>query len=378
MNTKSCIVPIILGIALSAQAGQIRFALSPAGTDVAVGLSPSNQVPIVTNSAGSGNTISGGIVLDTTSNILHLAIGYGSAAGFVDLTGVPTAMHIHLPAATNQNAAPLVDLSPYNFSAANPTNGGLIFGDIAFPTNSVSNLVAGLSYVNIHTALNPNGEIRGQLVPIIATNSPPSVVCPPAGSAECGTPVTLISMVSDLDGDALTVVWTLNGAVLQTNGIPASSSPAPVMVSFTGKLPLGTNLVGIMVTDTATNTASCATTITVVDTTPPVIGRVTVNPMTLWPPNHKMVDITIHATVTDTCGPATWKILSVTSNEPVTGTENGDTGPDWIITGDHTLQLRAERSGHGHGRTYSITIQAMDESGNTSTKVVTVTVPHNH
>jgi hypothetical protein len=287
-------------------------------------------------------------------------------------------MHIHSPASTNQNTNILVDLSPYSFSAANPTNGGVIFGDIAYPTNSISNLVAGLSYVNIHTALNPGGEIRGQLIAIIATNSPPSVACPPAGTGECGTRETLIALVSDMDGDALTVVWTLNGAGLQTNTIPASSQPAPMMVSFTGTLPLGTNMVGITVTDTATNTASCSTIITVVDTTPPVIGRVTVNPMMLWPPNHKMVDITIHATVTDTCGPATWKILSVTSNEPVNGTGDGDTGPDWAITGDHTVQLRAERSGKGHGRTYSITIQASDQSGNTSSKVLTVSVPHNH
>lgn len=377
MKTKPCLLSVILGIALSAHAGQIQFALSPPGTDVAVGLSPSNQVPIVTNSTGSGNTISGGIMLDTASNILHVAIGYGSAAGFTDLTGVPILMHIHTPADTNQNAAVLVDLSPYNFPAANPTNGGVIFGDIAYPTNSVSNLLAGVSYVNIHTALNPNGEIRGQLIAVIASNSPPSVTCPPAGTAECGTTETLITMASDPDGDALTVVWTLNGATLQTNTIPASSQPAPVMVSFTGKLPLGTNLVTVMVTDSATNTASCATTITVVDTTPPVISRVTVNPLSLWPPNHKMVDITIHATVTDTCGPATWKILSVTSNEPVNSSEDEDKGPDWTITGDHTLQLRAERLGKGHGRTYSITIEAMDQSGNTSTKVVTVTVPHN-
>jgi hypothetical protein len=377
MKTKPIIGLLSIAFTLSAHAGQIQFQLSPAGTDVAVGLSPSNQVPAVTNSTGSGNTISGGIVLDTSSNILHLAIGYGSAAGFTDLTGVPIAMHIHSPGATNQNANVLVDLSPYNFPAANPTNGGVIFGAIAFPTNSVSNLVAGLSYVNIHTALNPGGEIRGQLIPVIVTNSPPSVACPPAATVECGTMAHLISLVSDMDGDALTVVWTLNGAVLQTNTLPANTNPAPVMVSFIGELPLGTNTVGIMVTDSATNTASCSTTITVVDTTPPVIGRVTVNPLTLWPPNHKMVDIRITAQVTDTCGPATWKILSVTSNEPVTGGEDEDNGPDWIITGDHTLQLRAERSGKGKGRIYSITIQASDQSGNHSTKVVTVTVPHN-
>src|SRR6266853_1695654 len=117
---------LILGAAVSAQAALIHFDLSPPGTDVAVGLSPSNQVPPVTNSTGSGNTISGGIVLDTDSDILHLAIGYGSAAGFTDLTGVPIGMHIHSPAPTTQNAGVIVPLGPYSFPAQNPTNGGVI------------------------------------------------------------------------------------------------------------------------------------------------------------------------------------------------------------------------------------------------------------
>jgi hypothetical protein len=54
---------------------------------------------------------------------------------------------------------------------------------------------------------------------------------------------------------------------------------------------------------------------------------------------------------------------------------DGDTAPDWVITGDFTLDLRAERSGTGNGRTYAITVQAVDASGNHSEKTVTVAVP---
>jgi hypothetical protein len=369
---------LTLGAAVSSQAALIHFDLSPPGTDVAVGLSPSNQVPPVTNSTGSGNTISGGIVFDSDANLMHLAIGYGSAAGFTDLTGVPIAMHIHSPASTTENAGVIVPLGPYSFPAENPTNGGVIIGDIPYPTNEVSNLLAGLAYVNIHTALNPGGEIRGQLIPLVVTNSPPSVSCPPASTVECATPALITVLLFDPDGDALKVVWTLNGGGLQTNTLPASNPPAAVNVSFMGDLPLGTNVIGVTVTDTATNTASCSTTVRVVDTTPPVIGTVSVSAKSLWPPNHKMVDVTVRAQVTDTCGPATWKIIGVTSNEAVNAKGSGHTSPDWIITGDHTLQLRAERSGNDKaGRIYSITIQATDASGNTAMKVVTVTVPHN-
>ena len=38
--------------------------------------------------------------------------------------------------------------------------------------------------------------------------------------------------------------------------------------------------------------------------------------------------------------------------------------PDWEITGDLTLDLRAERSGSGTGREYTITVQCTDGTGN--------------
>ncbi len=370
---KAAVSLLLLG-ALSTQASLVQFSLSPPGTDKATGLSWMNEVPAPTNSAGTGDAISGGIVFDTTSNILHLAIGYGSAAGFSDLTGPAVAMHMHGPAGPGTNAPVLIPLTPYNFPAANPTNGGIIFGDVPIGTNDVGNLMAGLNYINIHTAEYPGGEIRGQLVPHI--NRPPEVTCPSDSIVECGSPTRVTVMVSDPEGDALTVVWSVNGMAAKTNMIAASSPPAPTNVVFVATLPLGTNHLGVQVTDSAGNTALCGTVITVVDTTPPVIEAVAADPNVLWPPNHKMVDVKVMARVTDTCSSTTWKITKVTSNEPVNGLGDGDTAPDWVITGDHTLQLRAERSGMGNGRVYTITVQAKDTSGNLSDpKTVTVKVP---
>jgi len=91
-----------------------------------------------------------------------------------------------------------------------------------------------------------------------------------------------------------------------------------------------------------------------------------------------MVAVRVQAQVTDTCGPATWKIIAVGSNEAADAKGSGHTSVDWKITGDHSLQLRAERSGNGNGRVYTVTIQTIDLSGNTSRATVTVTVPHDH
>jgi hypothetical protein len=368
---------LLLAAALSSQAAVVYFDLSPAGTDAAVGLSPTNEVPAVTNSTGSGNAISGGIAFDPSSGVFQLAVGYGSAAGFTDLSGAASNMHIHGPAGPGTNAGVLVPLLPYHFTAADPTKGGVIYGTILFPTNAVSNLLAGLTYLNIHTATNSGGEIRGQLIPLVVTNAPPAVTCPPNSTVECGTEAQVAVAVSDPDGDALTVVWSLNGLPVHTNHIAASQPPVSTNVTVSGQLPLGTNVLGVIVTDSATNTASCSTTITVVDTIPPVITSLTAAPNTLWPPNHKMVDVQLHATVRDACGPARWKITRVSSNQGVNGFGDGNTSPDWQITGDHTLKLRAERSGWGGSRVYTIAVVATDAAGNHSpAKTVTVSVPH--
>jgi uncharacterized repeat protein (TIGR01451 family) len=124
--------------------------------------------------------------------------------------------------------------------------------------------------------------------------------------------------------------------------------------------------------DTSNNTSTATTT---VSNPPPTITGVSVNVPRLWPPNHKMTDITVDYAVSDNCG-AVNTSLSVTSNEALNGTGDGNTSIDWIVVDAHHVQLRAERDGGGTGRIYTITIKATDSAGNTSTQTVTVAVPH--
>lgn len=139
--------------------------------------------------------------------------------------------------------------------------------------------------------------------------------------------------------------------------------------------PVGTTLV----TCTATNSAGSDTgtfhvTVTTADDLPPVIVSLQATPDLLWPPNHKMVDVVVSAEVVDAVDPApTVQIISVTSSQPVNDRGDGDTAPDWVITGPMSLQLRAERSGDVD-RTYTILVEATDASGNASWKALTVRV----
>jgi uncharacterized protein len=110
------------------------------------------------------------------------------------------------------------------------------------------------------------------------------------------------------------------------------------------------------------------------ETTPPVVTA-TASPDTLWPPNHKYVDVTVTVDITDKDPNATTELISVTSNEPDDGLGDGDTPNDIVIVDDLNFQLRAERSGTGDGRIYTITYEVTDACGNSTIVTAEVTVP---
>jgi hypothetical protein len=88
-----------------------------------------------------------------------------------------------------------------------------------------------------------------------------------------------------------------------------------------------------------------------------------------------MRNISLTYTVTDNCVTSLNPVITITSNEPVNGTADGDTDPDWIVVDDHNIQLRAERASNGSGRIYTITVTVDDGCNapvSTSTNVMVV------
>ncbi len=71
------------------------------------------------------------------------------------LSGPATAAHFHGPAEAGKNAGVAVAIPN---AAASPAEGSATLTDA-----QAADLVAGKYYVNIHTAANPGGEIRGQV-----------------------------------------------------------------------------------------------------------------------------------------------------------------------------------------------------------------------
>jgi predicted extracellular nuclease len=112
------------------------------------------------------------------------------------------------------------------------------------------------------------------------------------------------------------------------------------------------------------------------EATPPQFDTLAVTPDTLWPANHRYVDVSATAIVSDNFDPSpTVNLVSVTSNEPDNGEDDGNTVNDIVIVDDYEFKLRAERSGVGAGRTYTITYEATDSCGNSATASATVFVP---
>jgi hypothetical protein len=187
-------------------------------------------------------------------------------------------------------------------------------------------------------------------------------------------PVAMCKNVTVPAGPSCTANASINDGSFDPDGDPITITQSPP-----GPYPPGDTLVTLTVTDSKGASSQCVATVTVVDNTPPTITGISANPSVLWPPNHEMVNVTVNYSVSDNCTPsaAITCALSVSSNEPVNGTGDGDTAPDWEIIDAHHVRLRAERAGNGNGRVYTITITCADGNGNSSVKTVTVSVPKN-
>jgi len=117
----------------------------------------------------------------------------------------------------------------------------------------------------------------------------------------------------------------------------------------------------------------------VVDSTPPVITVFT-NPVTLWPPNGKLVPVIVSGTIND----AGSGVNAATAHYSVKD-EYGLIQPSGTIhlgpggTYSFVVLLQAARRGSDfNGRQYKTTVRAKDNAGNVGSKTVVVTVPHNH
>jgi CHRD domain len=104
-----------------------------------------SEVPPVTSAA----TGTADLDYDPASKKLTWTVTYGG------LSGPATAAHFHGPAEAGKNAGVAVAIPN---AGTSPVSGSATLTDA-----QAADLVAGKYYINIHTAANPGGEIRGQV-----------------------------------------------------------------------------------------------------------------------------------------------------------------------------------------------------------------------
>jgi hypothetical protein len=104
--------------------------------------------------------------------------------------------------------------------------------------------------------------------------------------------------------------------------------------------------------------------------TPPDVSNAQASTTNLWPPNHKMVPITVEG-VTDADGDEVTITITGIMQDEKTGKEADASG-----VGTDTASVRSERDGKGDGRVYHIFFTADDGNGGVTAGEVTVSVPH--
>jgi hypothetical protein len=135
--------------ALASAAALAALAGTPAlaqAVDLKADLSAASEVP-PTNSQGKGSLTA---TFDPATKRLAWK---GTVSG---LTGEATAAHFHGPAAPGQNAGVLVP--------APGVKNGPFEGSATLTDDQARLITGGQTYFNIHTAANPQGEVRGQVM----------------------------------------------------------------------------------------------------------------------------------------------------------------------------------------------------------------------
>jgi hypothetical protein len=200
----------------------------------------------------------------------------------------------------------------------------------------------------------------------LSANQSPHADAGPPQTVECAGPsgaaVTLDGRASsDPDGDAMGYAWT------GPFGTAIGAQP-------TVTLPLGRTTVTLTVQDALGASSSSTVDVVVQDTLPPALS-ITASPAAIWPPDGRMVDVTIGLTIQDVCDAAPAVVLSAIA---ITGRKSGvpetDIAGASIGSDDRSFQVRALPAGGRDGRTYTATYVVTDGSGNSSTANAGVTV----
>ena len=262
----------------------------------------------------------------------------------------------------NGTIDPTTDSSLAGRPAWTGNSGGFITTQVNLPASSFGQDAQFRWRAAYDTGTSPTGG--GLRIDTLSIYTVTYLCCDGACTVTCPSNITV---ANDPGACGAVVTYDMPTETGNCGGVITSDHPSGEF------FPVGTTTVTLTDTRLDGTTATCTFSVTVNDTEFPVVSSATVDTSTLWSPNHQMVPITVNYTATDNCSVNC--VLTVASNEPIDGLGDGDTAPDWVIIDAHQLLLRAERSGKGNGRIYTITVTCTDPAGNRVVRTVTVNMP---
>jgi len=220
-------------------------------------------------------------------------------------------------------------------------------------------------------------DARGTSVDQLATFTvaPVPVIAPIPDQVSPFPPLHLDNYLSGIDPS--TVTWSYSGNTCLQVSIDASHvatvvnpggvCTTPEAITFTAVAPLS---------DCRQN---ASVVVNFVFNRPPDTSKAYASPGCLWPPDQRMVPVSILG-VTDPDGDTVTITITGISSDEATATELGAGGalhaPDASGIGKSACLLRAERSGTRDGRVYVVNFTASDGRGGVTPGSVKVKVPH--
>jgi PKD domain len=310
----------------------IYFALSSDG-----GVTFSN--PLQNLSKNSGNSINPSMTVDAAGgvNLVWLDNTPGKANVFFARSVDSGATFTSPPQNVSNDSGASSDVQVVADSKGNLD---LVWADNAFGANQI--------FFSQFT----NPQVTKNRPPVANAGADQIVECTGRGCAS----VTLNgSGSSDPDGDTLSYVWTD-----QANNVVGTTAMVQLTVT------LGAHSFNLTVTDPGGLSSTASTHVTVQDTVPPTLS-VSLSPNYLWPPNHKLVQITATIAASDVCdaNPKV-QLVSITSSErdDSNDIQAVEGGPVAFGTDVRSFLLRAERNDSSNPRVYSVTYRVTDASGN--------------
>ena len=262
-----------------------------------------------------------------------------------------------------------------NGSASNAATipvGGL-FSDGSQLQDAISGAMYSVSGGNVAVTLAADTGVVLLPAPVNVDLVPPvgSITTNPSANGNGwinSSPVTVNLSATDSGSGVQQLRYWINGG--QVTVVAGSSASTQI----SGE---GMNSANLRVLDNAGNISSLVSQPVNIDLTPPAVS-VSASPSSIWPPNGKMVPVTVSGTITDNLSgvnPSTAAFAVVDEYGRVHPSGPVTLGPGGSYS--FTVSLQASRNGNDtDGRQYMISVSAKDFAGNRGSAATTVTVPH--